>query len=427
MKKMGMNKMWIKNRDRLANSPEREKALNIVDVAFDAIDTEQIIQNDVKLEDGTLSIHGHPYNLKDFDRIFLIAFGKGAAQAATALHPILGKNLTHTIVLDKAPLIYDGIESYQGTHPIPSHMNLQASSRIQELAQSMGERDLALVVICGGGSALVCWPESECEQGARLYKSFLGSGGDIEELNIIRKHISLIKGGGLARMLFPATVVGMIFSDVLGDISEVASGPTYFDKSTVDDARAMLLKLEITEELVLNETPKDEKYFTKVSNFEMSSSRLAIEAMLKKARELGINGVSISEPIYKYAPETLKNLLTSLGEHQLVIAGGEIRLDVRSDGGRGGRCQYLGMNALVYLPDDVMLVAFATDGEDNSDVAGVIVDKGTKLRASKTGLDIQERLITFESYTTFEKTGDQIITGQTGANVSDIYLLYKLP
>ena len=423
---MDTKKLWIKNWDKLISTPEREKMLAIVHSAFDAIDTEQIVQQNVRVEDETLFVKKNAFDLKKFDRVFVIAIGKGAARAATQLHLILGANITHSIVLDKVPLIFDGIEAYQGTHPVPSRMNLHASSRIYELAQSMGEMDLALVVVCGGGSALACWPESEYMQGAQLYKSFLHSGGNIDDLNVIRKHLSLIKGGGLARTLYPATVVGLIFSDIPGDISEVASGPTYFDKTTVEDAEAMLKKLGIKEKFELNETPKEEKYFGKVSNIEMVSNRAAIEAMLAKAKEIGIRGVALADPVYEYAPEVLHRMVGRLDESQLVIAGGEIRMDVKGATGRGGRCQYLGLEALITMPDGLMLIAFASDGEDNSDVCGVIVDGDTKLRASKTGLDLREQMAKFESYSIFEKTGDQIITSQTGANVSDIYMLYKL-
>src|SRR3989344_436684 len=173
-------------------------------------------------------------------------------------------------------------------------------------------------------------------QGAQLYKSFLHSGGNIDDLNVIRKHLSLIKGGGLARTLYPATVVGLIFSDIPGDISEVASGPTYFDKTTVEDAEAMLKKLGIKEKFEFNEKPKEEKYFGKVSNIEMVSNRAAIEAMLAKAKEIGIRGVALADPVYEYAPEVLHRMVGRLDESQLVIAGGEIRMDVKGATGRGG-------------------------------------------------------------------------------------------
>jgi len=418
--------MWIKNRERLATSPERTVVLDVVNAAFDAIDTEQIVQKEITVKNGLLSVRDQDFDLKNFDHVYVMAIGKGAARATTTLHAILEPHITHAIVLDKVPLIYDGIESYQGTHPIPSHMNLRASSSIYELAKRLGERDLALVVVCGGGSALACWPESECEQGVRLYKSFLHSGGDIDELNVIRKHISLLKGGGLAKALYPATVIGLIFSDVPDDISEVASGPTYLDKTTVENALAMLRKLRIKEEFELNETPKEKKYFEKVSNIEMISNRLAIQAMFQKANELGIRTATPFDPVYEYASETLRRLRNGLDNAQLVIAGGEIRMDIKGEGGHGGRCQYLGLEAILSLPENMMLVAFASDGEDNSDVCGVIVDHETKKRATATGIDIRKQLEAYESYSIFEKTGDQIITGQTGANVSDIYMLYKL-
>src|SRR3989344_1706978 len=125
---MDTKKLWIKNWDKLISTPEREKMLAIVHSAFDAIDTEQIVQQNVRVEDETLFVKKNAFDLKKFDRVFVIAIGKGAARAATQLHLILGANITHSIVLDKVPLIFDGIEAYQGTHPVPSRMNLHASS-----------------------------------------------------------------------------------------------------------------------------------------------------------------------------------------------------------------------------------------------------------------------------------------------------------
>ena len=157
------------------------------------------------------------------------------------------------------------LQTFQGTHPLPSAENVRASGKIVQLAKQMTENDLVLVIVSGGGSALMCWPQSECEQGRRLYQNFLRAGGSIVELNTVRRHLSALKGGGLAAMLYPATVVGLIFSDVPGDNPQaVASGPTYRDETTVEDARRILGKYGLGG-YALRDTRIDAKYPLKSS------------------------------------------------------------------------------------------------------------------------------------------------------------------
>jgi glycerate-2-kinase len=190
------------------------------------------------------------------------------------------------------------VETFIGTHPRPTGANVAASKRLIEIADSMTEKDLAIVVVSGGGSALTCWPENECDQGLELYNAFLKSNGTIHELNIVRKHLSMLKGGGFAKMLYPARVFGLVFSDVPGVHPEIiASGPTYLDTTTIADAEHVIRRYKLGTYKLL-ETPKEPKYFERIKNYVLVSNLNAIEAMQERAVALGYKALVLSTKVY---------------------------------------------------------------------------------------------------------------------------------
>lgn len=420
-----MGKNLIKNFNELATTENRKSALAIMESGLEAIDTESVILNSVLLQDNVLSILGKSFDLANFKKIKVVGFGKGSSVAALALEKILGSKIEEGAVIGLHKVDSKYIETFVGTHPKPSKINLEAGEKIYEIIKDSTEEDLIIVLVSGGGSALLCNTEDECEQGIRLYDAFLKSGKTITEINTIRKHLSILKGGGLAKIAYPATIVGLILSDIPGgNFENVASGPTYKDKTTIADAEKIITENNLGE-FTLVETPKEDKYFEKVHNFMLVSNTIATEAMAKKARELNLEVNIASTDLYDEVNEAIKKIFFRKKNNSVVLAAGEPSVVVPEDGGKGGRNLHMGLTAIKnkMIDGDSVFISFASDGMDNSDVAGAIVDKSTIEKAEKLKLDIDDYLNRFDSYNFFQKTDDMIITGPTGANVSDLMIL----
>jgi glycerate-2-kinase len=402
-------------------------ALEIIETGLDAINTEKVIESSISLVGSMLFIKGKSFNLSKFKKIKVVGFGKSSPDAALALEKILGKRISEGAVigLHKVPTEY--IESFVGTHPRPSEMNIEAGKKIYEIINGSNEDDLIIVLVSGGGSALLCYPESEYTEGARLYDEFLECGKTTMEMNIVRNHLSLLKGGGLAKLAYPATVIGFVFSDVPGDHFEyVASGPTYKDKTTIGDAR-QIIKNNNLGKFDLIETPKEDKYFENVCNFIIVSNKTAVKAMEKKAKEFGLGANIISTELYDETNQTLDKIFTAKKNDSVILAAGEPRIVVKKGEGKGGRNLHMGLevlkNKMIEADDDSVFISFASDGMDNSDAAGAIVDKKTIEKVEKLNLNVSDYLQRFDSYNFFQKSGDMIMTGPTDANVSDLMIL----
>jgi glycerate-2-kinase len=421
-----MARQWIKNLAQLATSEKREAALSLVSAALDAIDTAQVINSSLSLKGDVLRVNHREFDLAPFQRIYVIGLGKAANKAAAALEGILGERITGGVVIGTGVARLKRVRTFAGTHPLPSAQNVRATRKVVELSRPLKKSDLVLAVVSGGGSALLCWPPSECEQGRRLYQDFLKAGGTIVELNTVRKHISSVKGGGVAKMLYPATVIGLVFSDVPGNkFDAVASGPTYRDATTVADAARILKKHQISG-FRLKETPKEGKYFTRVTNLPLVSNQTALQAMSKQGRALGLTTTILGDSFFDPVAEVAGKMFLAaqnLPSGGLVLAGGEPEVKVAATHGRGGRNQLLTLHALKSLQDNQLFLSFGSDGRDNGNAAGAIADRETVAKAARLGLDPAAYLERFDSRTFFEKTGDLILTGPTGANVSDLMLL----
>ena len=295
-----------------------------------------------------------------------------------------------------------------------------------ELSKRISDKDLVIVVVSGGGSALLCWPMEECKQANRLYEDFLKTGGDIKELNTIRKHLSLLKGGGLAKQLYPATVIGLIFSDVPGDNFEyIASGPTYKDVTTILDAQAILDKYGLTD-YTLNETPNDDKYFERVTNIPMVSNLEALEAMKAKAASFGVKAEILSSEMYGDPHQIVHSFLKEIEPGGMVLAGGEPKAIITKPSGTGGRCQRLAIEMLPHLTETDIFAAFASDGLDNSPDDGVIEDWQTVQTVKSNKIDLETFKNNWDSLGFYTETGNELIeTGPTQANVSDLMIMYR--
>lgn len=420
-----MTERLIENLEELEISSNRKLALSIVTVGLNAINTEEAIFRSVKIEDSNLNIMGENFDLSKFKNIKVVGFGKSSSSAALALEKILGAKINEGAVIGINKVDSSYIETFVGTHPRPSETNINAGNKIYEIAKNSNEDDLIIALVSGGGSALLCYGENECDQGIKLYDSFLKTGKTITEINTVRKHLSVLKGGGLAKLAYPATVVGLIFSDIPGDTFEnVASGPTYKDESTIDDARRIIAENNLGD-FSLVETPKEDKYFEKVHNFVLVSNKIAVEAMAQKVKELGLVPKIISTELYDETNQALLKIFSATEDNSVVLAAGEPRIEVTEKGGKGGRNLHMGLLAVKdkLIDDNSVFISIASDGIDNGDMAGAVVDRDTLEKVEKLGLNTEDYLNRFDSYNFFKQTGDFIVTGPTGANVSDLMIL----
>ncbi|HVZ11749.1 MAG TPA: DUF4147 domain-containing protein, partial [Patescibacteria group bacterium] len=309
--------MFINNFDELAKSPERKIILELVEAAFDSIQPDQVFA-DITVHQDILKIHQNEFNLADFNRIFILGFGKGSAGNAKRLESLLGERLTAGYVIDTEGDEFKKIEFTQGTHPLPSQTNFEFTQKILTKLKGLSRRDLVLIVVCGGGSAMLVHPHSiTLDQKINVGKALLKSGANITEMNAVRKHLSDVKGGGLALALYPATIATMIFSDVPGnDLSVIASGPTVEDKTTIADAKNIIKKYNLEAELNLPdsafvETPQDKIYFENVHNIIVLSNQTALAAMQKRAKELGYMANIFSDRFESDAKEAAKKLISA--------------------------------------------------------------------------------------------------------------------
>lgn len=426
--------MKIKNFRDLAVTKEREAALLIAEAGLQAIDTEQAMLRSVRREGDVLFIQGKYIPLANVDRVVLVGAGKCALDAASALQRILGERLTRGVVLSLGSADLGRVKTLSGTHPYPTPANVEATKEIIDTLAGLSERDLVIMVISGGGSTLLCQPEKlTCENEADILKTLFKKGATIEEINVLRKHLSYARGGFLAQYAYPAQVIALIFSDVPGnDIGVVASGPTVRDATTVEDARKILEAFDLERTLGVHipliETPKDERYFARVWNTILVSNEHALRAMAEKARELGFAPQVKTTTLVGEARTVAASIMEELHaapSRTALLYGGETTVIVTKPG-KGGRGLEAVLAACSALETGELFMSVASDGRDNTDFAGALCDIMTKEKARERGLNVSEYLDNNASYRFFELVGDEILTGDTGSNVSDLIIAIKL-
>ncbi len=428
----------ILNKKELATTPLRRDALEILEAGLDAINTEKVLRNKIKFINGELCIGEDRHICKRYERIFFIGIGKCAFEGAKVIEDILGDFLTEGIVLDVKSGILKRIKSFAGTHPYPSKKNMLATKEIEKLVQGATDKDLALVLISGGGSSLLCDPyNTTCENITDITKNLTKKGANIYEMNTVRKHLSEIQGGQLAALAFPAQIISIIFSDVIGnDISVIASGPTVLDKTTADDAKKILEKYHISlpsgkgdkvfdkNKINLIETPKDEKIFEKVKNILIVTNQDALNAMKEKAEKMGYQTKIETDRLSGEARKVGKNFVQrKFLPKTCILAGGETTVIITNEKGKGGRNQETALSALSFMPEKAVFISVASDGWDNTDIAGALVDKELAEKATSLSKNPQDYLLKNNSYHFFKEVGEYISTGITGSNVSDLYIL----
>jgi glycerate 2-kinase len=394
-------------------------------------------------------------DLNGFDRIFLVGGGKATAPMARAMEELLGQRINRGIINVKYGFGIDlaVTEIVEANHPLPDLNGVKGTAKILDLLQNAGEKDLIFSLISGGGSALLVQPAggitlSEMQD---LTRSLLECGASIDEMNAVRKHISSIKGGQMARTAMPATTINLMLSDVVGDRMDViASGPFVPDPSTFEDAWGILKKYDLKEvptaieshlkagrEGRIPETPKaGDPAFDRVHNFIIGSNILALKAAEDKARHFGYNTLILSSMVEGETKEVAR-VHTAIAKEIVktgrpvpppacIISGGETTVTIRGKG-LGGRNQEFCLAAaldLTGLPPGVAVLSGGTDGDDGpTKAAGAIVDPFTVKRGKEAGLEASDFLYDNDSYHFFEKTGDLLITGPTGTNVMDVRLV----
>jgi glycerate-2-kinase len=428
----------IKNFEELSITPLRRDALKIMESGLRAIDTRALIAELLVLEADRICIKDEVCSTANVENIYFVGVGKCAHEASIEVEAILGSQLKGGIVLDVAvpdSCTSTKIKCFSGTHPSPSDMNIEATREIIGLLKRATERDLVLFVVSGGASTLLCLPEEgySCLDEELILKALFKSGADITEVNTIRKHMSLARGGYLAKYAYPAQVMALIFSDVPGnDLQFVASAPTVMDRTTISDADNILAKYGILQQCDLLhcgliETPKEEKYFEMVRNILLVTNETALSTMRVEAEKLGY-GVEL---YYNAMTGEARRLggdivsrLNTAGPKSVLLYGGETTVTITGKG-KGGRNKELCMSSLLTIGDNMVLLSVNSDGHDNGENAGAIVDMGTKKLADMNGLNINSFLNDNNSEGFFAKIGGLVETGTTGSNVSDLVVGIK--
>ncbi len=423
--------MRIRNARELATTPERKAALLLLDAALQACDTTRVMEESVALANHSLRIKDQEIDLRIYDRIYVVGGGKGACTMAAALEGVLGNRITGGIVIDTQPRRLRHIKCVKGTHPLPSAANQRGARAIAKLVAKAGAGALVLCIIMGGGSVLLADPHASITSAQRTVRRLLESGATIQEVNTVRKHLYALAGGNLSAKAYPARVVSLIVSDVVGnDPAYIASGPTTFDQTTVADARRILAKHKVAA-AGLHDTPKERHKFNRTNNILLLTSQTAVDAMTRKATQMGLvpavldvnqtgEARDAALRLVRHAPQEAKHVLIAAGETTVTVKGK----------GKGGRNQELAAAAMVPLAQQqhCALASMGTDGTDHSDVAGAIVDDASLAAATKKKLDVALALKNNDTYAFFRKLGKHhIMTGQTGTNVADVMVVVRGP
>jgi hydroxypyruvate reductase len=424
------------------NALVREDLKEIFSAGLAAADPQRAVRRELKLEDGAILAGEKRFEPR---RVFVLAVGKAAGAMAKAAKELLGEKFSGGLVVtkddhDPGP---EGFETVFASHPEPDERSVEAARKVQEAVESLEEGYLLLALISGGASALLADPAPPIELGdlKKLTGDLLRSGADIGEINTVRKHASVLKGGGLARLAHPAPTVALLLSDVVGDEpSSIASGLTAPDPTTLESTWRVLERygIEPPESVAAHlrdaeETPSsDDPIFENVVNRICGGGRHAAAAAVKKAGELGYAPLLLTTTLTGDAlgaasmyAAIIREVLASGNPAQppcAIVSGGEATVRVRGDG-TGGPNQEFVLALAIELDGVEGWAAFSadTDGNDGStDAAGGIVDGKTAQRIRDAHVNPEEALAANDSYAALEAGGALLVTGPTGTNVNDV-------
>jgi len=420
-------------------SAPRKHALRIFQAALNAANAENAVARHLEFDGETLVAGRRRYRLAKFDRIQVIGAGKAGASMARAVERLLGRRIAGGFVnvKDAGGVRLRRIMLHESGHPIPDERGQEGAQHIADIARNAGERDLLICLISGGASALAPLPSPpiSLSQMQEVTGRLLRAGATIHELNTVRKHVEELKGGQLAQIAWPAAIIALILSDVVGDdLDVIGSGPTVADTSTVKDAQEIFRKYGI-DPLPLHETPKQ---LERVQNLVVGSNRQAMDAAAKEARALGYRTMVLSSMIEGEACEIARMHAAIVKEIRAngrpvrapacILSGGETTVTVRGSG-LGGRNQEFVLAAAIALEGfgPVTIFSAGTDGSDGpTDAAGAIADERTVARAGAMGMNARWYLAENDSYRFFERLEGLVKTGPTGTNVMDVRIILAL-
>lgn len=456
------------------NQPVRDLralAWHILNAALEAVEPGAAVRRHLRLSDDQTELlvdldhHTRAYPLRQFERVWVVGGGKASAPMAAAVAEVLGSRLSGGLVVVKYGHTLRHAEAsgpvriVEAGHPIPDQAGVSAARAIADVLTAAGERDLVLCLLSGGGSALMTLPVADVSLAdlQTLTQILLRCGATIHQINTVRKHLAQLSGGQLARLAWPAALVSLILSDVVGDdLDVIASGPTVPDPTTFADAWEVLSHYGVWHELptaivrhleagvagAIPDTPKaGDPIFERVQNVIVGSNRLAAQAAAQAAHRLGFDTALLTTYLEGEASQVgrvlaglAKGLARAeamhppgqpLGRPACLVMGGETTVTLRGNG-RGGRNQEMALAAAIALAgwSDVLITCLATDGTDGpTDAAGAYADGSSLARAAELGMSANDFLARNDAYHFFERLGDLIITGPTQTNVNDLALI----
>lgn len=446
--------MYIQNYAELTSHgqvTDRKTLIDIIEYSLRAADPYVATQNLVRLKGNILNVGDLHFDLSKRGKIYLLGAGKATFPVAKALEEILGEKLTDGIVIVKEGQqgTLQRVNLIQASHPLPDKRGYLAAQKMKAMAEQAKEGDIVFCAITGGSSALAPLPINgvNIEEKRKIHEVLLNSGATIREINTVRKHLSQIKGGRLALSVFPAELINLTVSDVIGDPLDYITDPTVPDTSTFADAISVLQHYglfnkipESAQEYLLTATQEKEnpKDFAgkPLHTFIIVKSEIPCEAAIRRAKELGFNSILLTTTLSGESKE-MAHIFASIASEVktyerpfkspcLIVAGGETTVSLQGRHGLGGPNQEMALSAALQLErmDGVVFAAIDTDGTDGlTSFAGGIVDSSTAMRANQKGLDLMQSIFFHDTAIVLNELGDAIKTGHTGTNVNDLYLI----
>lgn len=434
----------------------RQDALAIFQASLQAVDPIAAVKRYLTLENDTLIVAGKSFPLTKYKGIFLVGFGKAGASMARGVEDVLQERLEAGIINVKyghVQRLSSKIKINEAGHPVPDAAGMAGAREIVQFLEARRADELVICVISGGGSAIFPLPQEgiTLEEKQEMTRQLLACGADIKEINAIRKHISRVKGGQLARIAQPATLITLILSDVIGDpLDSIASGPTAADSTTFQDCVNILTKYQLWGKIPrsieqhlqagaagkIPDTPKaGDPAFTSTHNVIVGSNWQAVQAAEQAAAALGYRTLILStfiegetRDVARVHAAIAKEVRKSghpIAAPACILSGGETTVTIRGTG-LGGRNQEFVLAAAMDLRDmdNVVVLSAGTDGTDGpTDAAGALADGKSIARAQQLSLNASDYLQNNDSYHFFAALGDLIKTGPTNTNVMDLRIV----
>jgi hydroxypyruvate reductase len=444
----------------LHDHPSGLMVTKMIEAIFDSVNPRKAVSQQIRLSNDVLVVRNAPYLLSMYEKIHVIGFGKAVLSMALGVVEQFGEKIDGGLLItkhfdqEKQKLLPDTIQVLQGNHPVPADDTFGSTAQLVDYVKGITEKDLVLILISGGGSALCSLPVQgvQPEEMQNITRQLLACGADISEMNAIRKHLDQIKGGRLAELLWPADVITFVLSDVINSpLDVIASGPLVPDASTFQNVSSILHRYQLWDSIPVSiqkvvqegseelrdETPKKgARCFDHINIVLVADNRLACQTAVDFAREYGLDGYLMTTSLDGEAREVgkvLASLMEQICKHNTpfsapvcLVFGGETTVTLHGTG-KGGRNQELAMSAIQKLAglDNVLLVTLATDGEDGpTDAAGAWVTGSTWKKSQDLDVSITNAMKNNDSHAMFHRLNQIVHTGPSGTNVNDVTLCF---